>query len=276
MKIQFFCPLWGSELLPFRDFCYKVKTAGYDGVEMGLPLDPRKKQKVLDELNAHELLLIGQHYETQVSDFEEHVREYAVHLKNLVESKPLLINSQTGKDYYSFDQNQRLIDLARAISHDTGVDVVHETHRSKFSFAAHVAKDYLQKIPDLRICLDISHWCNVAESYLHDQSDAVDLALERTDHIHARVGYPEGPQIPDPQDDAWSEALEFHTQWWEKVIAIKESQHKASMTITTEFGPEPYMVILPFSHKPVASQWETNLYMMRYLKNRFSKNDQNL
>lgn len=39
MKIKFFCPLWGSADLPMERFCEKVKKEGYDGVEMGLPLE---------------------------------------------------------------------------------------------------------------------------------------------------------------------------------------------------------------------------------------------
>lgn len=35
-----------------------------------------------------------------------------------------------------------------------------------------------------------AHWVAVAESFLEDQSEAVKLAIERADHIHARVGYP--------------------------------------------------------------------------------------
>jgi hypothetical protein len=29
---------------------------------------------------------------------------------------------------------------------------------------------------------------------LHDQKEAIDIAIERADHIHARVGFTEGPQ----------------------------------------------------------------------------------
>ena len=76
------------------------------------------------------------------------------------------------------------------------MEVLHETHRNKFTFAAHITFDYPNRIPELRITLNASHWVNVAESFLEEQ--AIDLAIKRTEHIHARVGYPEGPQVPDP------------------------------------------------------------------------------
>lgn len=39
MKILFFCPRWGCEDLSWDSFCHKVKAAGYDGVEAGVPFE---------------------------------------------------------------------------------------------------------------------------------------------------------------------------------------------------------------------------------------------
>ena len=39
-----------------------------------------------------------------------------------------------------------------------------------------VLLEILEKMPEIRITLDISHWCNVAGSFLQDQQKAVDLA----------------------------------------------------------------------------------------------------
>ena len=64
-------------------------------------------------------------------------------------------------------------------------------------FAAHIARQFIEKIPELRLTLDISHWTCVAGSLLYDQEETVLKALERTDHIHSRVGLKNGPQIPD-------------------------------------------------------------------------------
>ena len=179
------------------------------------------------------------------------------------------IDSQTGKDFFSFEQNSRLLEVATKHEVLTGVPVCHETHRNKFTFAAHITLDYLLRIPTLRITLDASHWVNVAESYLTDQPEAMKLAIERTDHIHARVGYPEGPQVPDPRAQEWKEALDHHLQWWDDVIACKRKK-QAVMTITPEFGPYPYMVHLPYTDKPISNQWDINCFMMDTLRARYT------
>jgi len=271
MKINYFCPFWGSESLPFEVFCEKVKHDGFDGVEMGLPSDTSKKKAIIRSLEAFELKLIGQHYETLESDFDQHKKIYAHHIENLTDSPVLFINSQTGKDYFSFNKNNALIEIADQLSAKANKTILHETHRGKFSFAAHIMKEYLEKIPSLKITLDISHWCNVAETFLEDQELAVDLAISRTEHIHSRVGYQEGPQIPDPRAPEWQEAIEIHANWWDKVIKRKQKEGANEFTITTEFGASPYLLLMPFTRQPITSQWEINVYMMNYLKNRYAE-----
>ena len=184
--------------------------------------------------------------------------------------RPLFINSQTGKDYYSFEQNRQLIKSASRIAAATGVPVVHETHRGKFSFAAHVTHDYLQRLPGLRITLDISHWCAVAETLLHDQPAAIEAAVEHTDHIHARVGHTQGPQVIDPRAPEYAAALQFHLRCWDTIVDLKRKKGDAVFTITPEFGAPPYLHLFPYTQQPMVNQWDINIFMMKLLKERYA------
>ena len=215
------------------------------------------------------LSLIGQYWQSFESDLDEHARNYEKYLRHLIAARPIFINCQTGKDFFTFEQNKQLFELADRISAETGVKIIHETHRGKALFAAHIAKDYLTRLPDVRICLDISHWCNVHESLLENQTDAVDLAIARTDHIHSRVGHPEGPQVNDPRAPEWEDTLQAHLAWWDKIVdthATKGTQ----LTVTTEFGPATYMPVMPYTQLPVGNQWEINVFMMNLLKQRYA------
>lgn len=269
MKIKFYAPLWGNTL-PFDTFCQNVKNAGYDGVEMALPFEAKEKGEIVQTLRANNLELLGQYWQSHEKNLDEHAKNYEKYLRNLISGEPVFINCQTGKDYFSFDQNKRLFDLAAQISKETGVDIIHETHRGKSLFAANITQNYLSKIPDLRICLDISHWCNVHESLLDDQQEAIDLAIAHTVHIHSRVGHQEGPQVNDPRASEWNEALEAHLAWWDKVVE-KHKKNGTNLTITTEFGPANYMPTIPFTQMPLANQWEINVYMMNLLKKRYEQ-----
>ncbi len=273
MKVKFFCPYWGSSSLSYPSFFQMVKESGYDGVEMSLPFDKKEKSGILKLLREFGLDLVAQHWETSHPDPLLHKVIYRKHLINLAEASPLFINSQTGKDFFSFKDNAELIEISFQVAKETGVPIVHETHRGKFSFALHITRQYLEKIPDLEIGLDLSHWCNVAESLLQDQQDALDLALSHSRHIHARVGYAEGPQITDPRLPEWEEAMNFHLSCWDRVFENFRQMNREHLTITPEFGPYPYMHHLPFTQMPVANQWEINLYMKDMLKDRYKLKD---
>ncbi len=271
MNIKFFCPRWGSENLSWDDFLIKIKSAGYAGVEYAIDnkITKDELEGVWEKFDIHDLEIIPQHYATYEADFAKHYDTYCAWFEKIKSFKGVKIDSQTGKDFFNFDQNRSLIDVAVNHTKNTGLEVYHETHRNKFAFAAHVTKEYLQKIPSLKLTLDISHWVNVAESFLEDQQEAVDLAISRTEHIHARVGYPEGPQVPDPRANEWQEALDHHLKWWDKIVK-KQLDKNAEITITPEFGPYPYMVHLPETNKPITNQWDINIFMVNLLKERYS------
>ena len=270
MEIQYYCPRWGSEHVSWNEFFEKVVAAGYNGIECGIANTATKGE--LDEVwnlaTKHNLNIIAQHYDTYEADFSKHFDLYCAWLEKIQPYPCTKINSQTGKDYFRFDQNKRLIDETIRITEKTGTMIVHETHRNKFSFAAHITKEYLEKIPYLKITLDASHWVCVAESFLEDQAAAMELAIERTEHLHARVGYPEGPQVSDPRIAEWQHALTMHLNWWDKVVKRME-MNNATLTITPEFGPYPYMVRVPVTGEPISNQWDVNIYMMELLKKRY-------
>ncbi|MHA4847308.1 sugar phosphate isomerase/epimerase family protein [Flavitalea antarctica] len=271
MKILFFCPRWGCETMSWKEFFSKVKEAGYDGVETGFPftITAEEKKEITNGLKEHGLLAIGQHWQTVESDFEEHKKIFGQHLYSLAGLKPLFINSQTGKDYFTVAQNLALMQMADEISKETGVIILHETHRGKWSFAAHITHQYLQAAPQIRLTLDVSHWCAVAESLLEDQQPAVDLAIRHADHLHARVGFAEGPQVIDPRSRENDANLAAHLHWWDTLVDIKRKSGARTFTITPEYGAPPYQALLPYSGEAITSQWEINCWMKDLLRERY-------
>ena len=201
-------------------------------------------------------------------DFKQNLTSFEKMVDVALQYKPLYFNSHSGKDYFTPEQAKAFFDLTTQKSKQSGVPIYHETHRSRLCFAAHITKQYLEKSPDLRLTLDISHWCNVHESLLDDQEEAVNLALSRTEHIHARVGHAEGPQVNDPRAPEWGNAVKHHLAWWDKVIEYKVKSGKTA-TILTEFGPVDYLPALPYTRQPVADQWAINVYMMKLLRERY-------
>jgi sugar phosphate isomerase/epimerase len=270
MELLFFCTRWGSEQLAWADFSQKVKDAGFDGIEASLPAHPSDQDQMMEALSKYGLKLIGVHWDTLTPNFSRHKNEMEKRLFALAAIEPLLITSHTGKDYFSFEQNIELLTRAEEISLLTGVPVLHETHRGKFSFAAHITRTYLERLPWLKLTLDISHWYTVAESYLQDQQESLELALFHTSHIHSRVGFTQGPQITDPRYHQWQESLQHHLSCWDKVLNIQQNEGAQRFTFTSEFGPHPYMTSSVAADAAAGCQWDLNNYMKDLLKGRYT------
>lgn len=250
------------------EFCAKAKETGYHGVEVWLPQQRHEQEALFAALEKHQLtygFLAG----GGGSSFKEHLAQFQQAVEVAVGYKPLYVNCHSGRDFYTFAQNKQFIDFTTKISQSSGIGIYHETHRSRMLYAAHVTRDYLEKIPDLRLTLDISHWCNVHESLLQDQQETVNLALSRTDHVHARVGHAESPQITDPRAPEWEKEVSTHFQWWDRILKHKIALGQP-LTMTAEFGPPNYMAALPYTRQPVADLWEVNAHMMRLWKGRYS------
>ena len=271
MKVQFYYPRWGSENINWDEFCRKVKAAGYDGVEAPVSENSDEQSIMITALKKHSLFLIAQYYQSFEKDFEAHRASYTKYLRFYASVKPVKINTQTGKDYFSFEQNAELFAIANAITQETGITICHETHRNKALFAAHITHGFLKRFPDLKITADFSHWCNVAESLLEDQQEALALACKKVEHLHSRVGHSQGAQVIDPRLPEFKTELNVHLNWWDAIVKAYQDNKQEVLTITTEFGPAPYMVHLPTTNMPVANQWDINLYMMQLLKARYCK-----
>jgi sugar phosphate isomerase/epimerase len=253
------------------EYCARAKNAGYDGIEIWWTPDVQKQGEIFDAAQRHGLA-IG----FLCGGYQSTAREHLDYFKQMVDGaahntrqRPLYINCHSGRDYFSFDENKAFIDYTLEVARQTGIRIMHETHRSRMLFAAPVARHFIEAVPELRLTLDVSHWCNVSESLLADQASTLDLALSRVDHIHARIGHAEGPQVNDPRAPEWDNAVKAHFAWWDKVIATKRQKGEV-MTILTEFGPPDYMPTLPYTREPLADQWAINVYMMQILRKRYA------
>ena len=159
------------------------------------------------------------------------------------------------------------IEVANELSNQYNIPIYHETHRGRFSFSLPKTIEYLEKNKDLSLTLDLSHWLVVHESLLKNRQELLDKIIKRSNHIHARVGFEEGPQVNDPSAPEWKNIVERHLDIWEAVIT-KNLKEKNNVTITTEFGPPNYMPTLPITKKPTSDQWNSNVFIMKALKKR--------
>lgn len=264
MHIKLFKSLWGMEEYSYRDAIAKIAAAGYSGVEASVPREEHRKEfaQLLEDYNLAYIALI--------STSGNHEDSFTVNLDAAASLNPLLIISHSARDCMSEERQLQFFRHAVETEKHYGIPVGHETHRHRAMFTPWTTARLLQAIPDLKLTADFSHWCCVCESLLEDQQENLQIAFERTIHIHARVGYAQGPQVPHPDAPEYKRELETHEMWWENILNSRRNRGYTSTTITPEFGPPGYMHTIPFSNEPVSNLWDVCLTMAKRLRNKFS------
>jgi sugar phosphate isomerase/epimerase len=272
MKIQYACTYWGAEKLNADQFFDAIIEAGYDGAEIYLPAPGKFTDDILQRLELVKKTIPGFLFITpqliipENEGVDAYINRMEKNMTILAAYQPNFINSHTGKDYYSFDDNCKVIEAALNISNKTGVRILHETHRGRFSFHAATLLPYLKKFPEMELVGDFSHFCTVSESMLQDQIEIIQQIIPHVSHIHARIGHEQGPQVNDPAAPEWNHHAAIFINWWQQIVSDKKKKGFSSISITPEFGPAPYMPAEPFTKKPLSQQWDNNIYMMHQLK----------
>ncbi len=259
MKLLMLCTQWGHENLPVEEFFIKVKEAGYDGVDTWLPEDKNERNNFISLLNKYQLAIVSHQHQAKGNSINEYIKSLEYYLALSLECNPLLINSHSGRDYFTLDQQLIVIDTIEEFSVKNNITIAHETHRGRIGFSPYNAMDLFKLRPEMKITADLSHWTCVTESFLENSWEIVEEAIKRTSHIHARVGFTQGPQIPDPRLDAWQEPVDFFLNIWQQMIDYQKSKNVDFITITPEFGPPPYM--WTNNNAPIFSQWDINVFM---------------
>jgi sugar phosphate isomerase/epimerase len=245
----------------------KAKAAGFDGLETPVPVDPKEQRELRAVLDGTGMLLVAQEY-TIGADPAAHARSFEEQYRRAAELQPLLVNSQTGRDIFSLEQNLEIFSTAARLEKELGVPVSHEMHRTRATFSTLSTMALIDAVPDVRLTADFSHWCCVHESLLEDQAESMKRAIAHAFHIHARVGQAESPQVTDPRAPEWGKEVNAHVQWWQSIVDARTAKGAEILTICPEFGTPNYMATLPGTGTPVADQWTINVYMKDFLRGR--------
>lgn len=272
--IRFLCPRWGFEDIPWDTFLSEVKKEGFSGIEWFPFGESGDYHEVLALLKKYELdFAIVMAVIEPYTNFEHYLNRLEKDIHQLMSIReenqtPLFFSAQTGREFFSEKQIIACLMLCKQMEDKYQTPIYQETHRNKWSYAAHVVAPILDREPGLKLTFDVSHWFCVSESYLEDQQDAVNKAIEQTRHIHARVGSTQSSQVWDPADPEYKEALAAHLAIWDRWIIQMKSNNRP-ITITPEFGPVPYLVKGDRTNDLKDEQWLINLWMKDFLKNRY-------
>lgn len=268
MHLMLFRHLWGVDGA-WEDVFPKIRDAGYAGIEAVLP-EPQDRERFRALLDRHGFEYIPQIF-TGGDSIEAHVDSFRRQVQAGAEMGARQINCHSGRDGWSeaqaVDFYERALEIERAI----GLPVAHETHRGRVLYNPWVTSRLIERLDDLKLCCDFSHWVCVCERLLDGELEIVRRCAERCIHIHARVGYEEGPQVPDPRAPEYQRHLEAHEAWWRLIWDAQAARGETISTLTPEFGPPLYLHTLPHTQQPVADLWEVCEWQARREEESFAR-----
>lgn len=276
MRLEIFRTLWGHQG-SWQQALDEALGAGFDGLEARLPETAAQRSanaRLLREQNVPYIATLFTSTPVlprQTDTPEAHLRDLRRKLDWAAELAPRLVNILPGNDRWALAEQVDFFGSALELVDASGLRCCFEIHRGRSLYSPWVTLELIRQLPDLRFTSDISHWLVTCERLLDDPADDLSPFVERVDHIQARVGYDQGPQVPHPGAPEYAEALAFHQRHWESIWSSQERRGLESTTLTPEFGPDGYLHHLPFTDVPVADLWQLNQWMARCERQHFHR-----
>lgn len=291
MKIDFVKTLWGvtAELgnspAGYAALFKRIKAEGFDGIETPVCLiqDKGLFKAALAASGLFYVAMIntctwgalpGEVVAAPSQKLVDHVASFETQVLEAKTMGSVFINAHSGCDLWPMDVARAFFTRALEVEKSSGIMICHETHRGRILYNPWQTRDLCMAFPDLKITADLSHFCVVAER-VFAESDAdwnaiLPILARHTRHIHARVGYAQGPQVPDPAAPEYRVALERHEKWWDAILAEQKAQGVPRVTVEPEHGVDGYQHELPWTKMVVADVWRVNEFIRAREKERFA------
>eukprot|EP01060_Flectonema_neradi_P041544 TRINITY_DN989_c1_g1_i3.p1 TRINITY_DN989_c1_g1~~TRINITY_DN989_c1_g1_i3.p1 ORF type:complete len:332 (+),score=87.18 TRINITY_DN989_c1_g1_i3:55-996(+) len=304
MSLKLCKTMWGVPDVAIKEkrkaILKRVVDAGFKAVEMHAVY--WRLDGLLDDLKEANLELVAQAHTSSVVDGVgadmngfKYMSKWEVkdHLESLkataTEAKKvgaIAVNSHSGVDGWSIEQAREFLRGALVIEKELGIEIFHETHRRRLFWNPFQTRDILagqEDLADVKLNADISHWVVCLErTFGHESSfgengdladpwfkEVMDLLKKHCCMIHARVGYAEGPQVPDPAAPEYKNELKAHMFYWEQIAKAQIAKGRVSI-IEPEHGPWPYQQSVPNTDMaPTHDIWEANDFVKEQVKKEF-------
>jgi len=229
---------------------------------------------LLNENNLNyiaEITTAGSYVPYRKASLQQHLDSLEEKLQHSAALKPLFVTCLGGCDAWPESMSIVFFQQAIALANKYDLNISFETHRSRSLFNPWITQRIVEQIPAISLTVDFSHWCVVCERLMDTELDVIHAIANNVKHIHARIGYEQGPQVPDPRAPEYNYALRAHQSWWEIIWQAQLKSNKQATTMTPEFGPDGYLHEIPFSVEPVANLWELNTWMAEEERKHFGR-----
>lgn len=276
MQLKLFKTLWGATG-NVNEAIEQLVQAGMNGLEGPAPESEQTQkhlQALLDKYQLDyiaEITTAGTYVPDRNATLQQHLDSLEQKLKHSAALKPLFVTCLAGCDAWPEKTSIEFFSRAMELAAHFNLNISFETHRSRSLFNPWVTQRIVEQLPGILLTVDFSHWCVVCERLMDSELDVIHAIADNVQHIHARIGYEQGPQVPDPRAPEYKYALDAHQRWWDIIWKSQLKREFSYSTMTPEFGPDGYLHEMPFTQAPVADLWELNQWMAAEEENHFKR-----
>ncbi len=267
MQLHTFKTLWGHTG-SIEEAALQVQAAGFAGFEAPAKHADADHLETLEGVLSdydlqwvQEICTAGSYVPRRRASVSEHLADLEEQILLGKSLQPRFINVMGGCDAWPIATSVDFFKAAMDIADKHDVLCSFETHRGRSFYCPWNTVAVLEQLPDIKITCDFSHWVVVSERLMDSEWDAIELAAQHAHHVHSRVGYDQGPQVPHPAAPEYAEALASHQRCWEAIWSAQIARGYNETTMTPEFGPDGYLHHLPFTNAPIADLWDLNRWM---------------
>ena len=248
--------------LPLDEVCAMVAGAGYRGLAIDLgAADIAVAHAVRPHLEAHELTPLIVAFPKEVEGFRDTLkmaRDFGAPFVDVIgQVMPMTL-----------DEMETVIRLWIEMSAEEGVPIQFETHRNCIINDLYTTLQLMDRIPEMRLCADLSHYIVDREFWFplsdHDRG-LLSRVLRRSDSFQGRVASRQQIQLPIgfPQHQKWVEL--FRDLWREGLRDWRMRNPSGDCVFVCELGPPEY-AMTDAQGREMSNRWEEALQIKAWVE----------
>ena len=269
-RLKVFQSLWAMEQRvpglpedPPEHWLDRIAAAGFDGV----CVDPGFEE--IDDTLALQPLIEARNLGVMVNAFPATLAEMTPLLEMARDMNAVCVNAIGQVMPLTVDEGVEVVERWRADAKAIGVDLLFETHRDCTLNDLYYTLQLLDRLPDLRLCADLSHYVIDREMRLplSDRDRGyMSRILANSECFQGRVANREQVQVQldFPQHQDW---VDQFRAWWEEGIRgwRARSGPDAELVFLCELGPPPY-AMTDAAQQELSDRWAEALTIREWVR----------
>ncbi|MEH7479636.1 TIM barrel protein [Neobacillus drentensis] len=246
----------------------KIAESGFDGIFASLPDPSEEKQwrRLMEQYN----------FSFGLESFPNNREDLRRLLERAKDFEVQYVNAQVGNSFVIGDEAVILLENLIEEAALSGIPFFVETHRGRITQDLLRTIEYVNRIPNLRLTIDFSHYVLAGEMGAFQTVEPYfEKLLKRTSSIHGRVTNGQQIQI-DIGDGEHPSATPFKN-WWEKGMRywLQQAKDNDFFPFVCEIGHHYTMTPsgLPSKHsdeEKLTDRWQQSLVFKRIAENNWN------